>query len=226
MASLPVAPDPPLRCSNPPLNLHSRTVNHMKRTVVLALTLAAFALLGLCAPVPASASPEQGTFTMGVLEVTADPGEQFLTGNIMHIRNTVGVAALSPLPWGTATTAMEVLISVQVNVTTGTGSATGKTLDVYPDGTVEGTDQTELTGPGWWVYTGPTLTYLGRTINPGDWFFGLGNNIIAVKHGVSGKLMGLKTMETATGVTELSYPDLTPTGWAISYSTGTYLWLK
>jgi hypothetical protein len=205
--------------------LIERRIEHMKGKVVLALTLAILMLLGFCAPASYSAPPQMGTFTMGVLEVTADPGEQFLTGNIMHIRNSVGVSALSELPWGTATTSMETLISVQVNVTTGTGSATGKTLDVYPDGTVEGTDRTELTGPGFWVYAGPELTFNGRTIQTGDVFFGLGNNIMAVKHGVSGELKGLETMETATGVTELN-PDLTPTGWAISYATGTYKWLK
>ena len=42
---------------------------------------------------------------MGSLEFQTNPGEQFLTGNILHIRNSVAEVALSELPWGKAITA-------------------------------------------------------------------------------------------------------------------------
>lgn len=197
----------------------------MKGKVVLALALATFMLLGLCAPASASPPPEQGTFTMGSLEFTADPGEQFLTGNIQHIRNIVGVAVLSELPWGNAISATELVKISQVNITTGVGSAVSKTVDVYPNGIVVGTVETQLQGVAQWTYLGPPLTFGTVTITTGQTFFGLFTDILAVKHGVSGELKGLETKEIATGVVVLN-PDLTPAGITVGYAIGTYLWLK
>ena len=197
----------------------------MNGTVVLALTLAISMLPGLCAPASASAPPEQGTFTLGVLEFATDPGEQFLTGNILHIRNSVGVSVFSELPWGKAISASETVISTQVDVTTGVGSATSKTVDVYPSGIVVGTVETRLQGIAQWTYLGPPLTFGTVTITTGQTFFGLFTDILATKHGVTGELKGLDTKETATGVIVLN-PDLTPAGMSVAYATGTYLWLK
>lgn len=197
----------------------------MKEKVVLALPLAIFVLLGLCAPASGSPPPERGTFTLGVLEFTADPGEQFLTGNILHIRNSVGVSVFSELPWGNAISATEIVISAQGDVTTGVGRASSKTVDVYPNGIVVGTVETRLEGVAQWTYIGPPLTLGAVTITTGQTLFGLFTNILAVKHGVTGELKGLETNEIATGVVVLN-PDLTPAGITVSYATGTYLWLK
>jgi hypothetical protein len=199
--------------------------DHMKGKVVLVLTLAIFLLLGLCAPASASPPPEQGTFTLGSFDVTADPGESFLTGNILHFRNGVSVGVFSELPWGQAISGHETVIRSEVDITTGFGSATSKTVDVYPTGIVEGTVLTELQGLAEWTYAGPPLTFGTITIATGQTFFGLFTTILAVKHGVTGELKGLETRETATGVVILN-PDLTPAGMSVAYATGTYIWLK
>lgn len=197
----------------------------MNGKVLLTSTLAILVLPGLCAPAPASAPPEQGTFTLGVLEFETDPGEQFLTANILHIRNSVGVSVFSELPWGNAISASETVISTQVDVTTGVGSATSKTVDVYPNGIVVGTVQTTIEGVAQWTYPGPPLTFGTVTITTGQTFFGLSIDMLAVKHGVTGELKGLETKESATGVIVLN-SDLTPAGISVSYATGTYVWLK
>jgi hypothetical protein len=193
----------------------------MKRKTVLISSLAILMLFGIIAPVVAS-PPEMGTFTLGVLEFATDPGEQFLTGNILHGRNSVGESVFSTLPWGTPTTASETVIRYEVDITTGIGSSTSETVDVYPNGIVVGTVQTDLAGVGYWVYPGPNLTFNDESITTGQTFFGLYTNIMAVKHGISGELKGLVTKEIATGVTLLSYPDLEPLGIAVAYATGTY----
>ena len=161
-----------------------------------------------------------------IIEITTNPGEQFLTGNILHIRNSVGVAGWSELPWGKPVTATERVITTQADITTGIGSATSETVDVYTNGIVQGTVHTELEGVGFWTYPGPDLSFEGVSITTGQTFFGLLMNIIATKHGVSGELKGLKTKETATGVIMIDPDNGTLLGVNYTYATGTYMWLK
>jgi hypothetical protein len=71
----------------------------MRRQIILISTLVILMVFGDVAPF-ASTPPEMGTFTMGVIEFETNPGEQFLTGNILHIRNSVGESGLFGLPWG------------------------------------------------------------------------------------------------------------------------------
>ena len=172
-----------------------------------------------------SAPPEKGTFTMGSVEFQTNPGEQFLTGNILHIRNSVGEAGLSELPWGKAITASERVITAQGDITTGIGRSTSETVDVYANGIVLGTVETKLEGVRYWTYLGPELSFRGVTITTGQIFFGLFTTITAMKHGVSGELKGLETKETATGVILIN-PDGTLGTLTLGYATGTYTWLR
>jgi len=202
----------------------------VKTKIIFVFVLVISMLFGNVVPAFASAPPEKGTFTMGIIEFETDPGEQSLTGDIIHIRNSVGEAGLTPLPWGNAISSIETIDSAQGNVTTGIGTATSKSMEVYEDGSVVlGSVHTNIEGPQLWTYDGPTFSFTlnGRTfeITHGATYFGLYTNIIAVKHGVSGSLKGLETKETAAGVIVLT-PDLTPVGLTLGYATGTYTWLR
>jgi hypothetical protein len=203
----------------------------MRRRIILSSTLAILLLVGPVAPALASGPPEIGTFTLGVIEFETDPGEQFRTGNIMHIRNSVGQSGFTPLPWGNAISAVETIITAQVDITTGIGTSTSETEDVYDDGSVVlGAVQTDLEGLRSWTYLGPTFSFtLGSrafTIENGQTYLGLYTNIITVKHGVSGQLKGLKTKEIATGVIVLLSPENPIPVVTLSYANGTYTWLK
>lgn len=198
----------------------------MKGKTVLISSLAILMLFGIIAPVVAS-PPEMGTFTMGALEVTTDPGEQFPTNNILHMRNGVAAMGVSELPWGTPLTSTERVIRSELDITTGLGSATSKTEDVYANGVVVGSVETSLNGLGYWTYLGPEISFMGRTLTTGQTFFGLLMSGTAVKHGVSGELKGLETRETFTSVHLLDFSGPTPVSIGVNpgYATGTYTWL-
>lgn len=199
----------------------------MKARVVWVLTLGVLTLFGLCTPAFAAAPPQHGTFTMGTLEVTTDPGTQFQTDNILHMRDGVAAMATSGLPWGTPLTSTEWVSRSELDVTTGLGSASSKCEDVYANGVVVGSVQTSINGLGFWTYPGPNISLMGRTLTTGQTFFALLMSGTALKHGVSGELKGLKTRETFTSVHILDFSGPIPvsTGVNPGYATGTYTWL-
>ncbi len=196
----------------------------MKGKIILISALATLMLLSIVVPTFALTQPEMGTFELGVIEFTINPGEQLLTGNILHIRNGVSEAGLAGIPWGDPITANETVLTTQIDITTGIGSATSHTVDVYPTGTVIGTVQTKINGVGFWTYPGPTFSFTSNgmtaTVIHGETYFGLIITTIAVKHGISGDLIGLVDREDGTAVIPLTGPFALAMNFG--YATGVY----
>jgi hypothetical protein len=193
-----------------------------KKIFLFSLTTLLF-VLSLAAPVLAL-PPATGTFTKVTVQVGVDPGKQFMTGDILHIKGSISTVYHYGGPWGNSITSQSVAQTVQIDTVTGTGSVLLHAIDVYSAGTVEGTVNTKIVGRGPYLYLGPTFTYTlaGRTetITHGAVYIGGLIEGFAVKRGVSGDLTGVQIKSTFTGVNIMVGPL---TGVHLVEGTGTYL---
>ena len=178
----------------------------MKKTKKKIFIFSLFTLLfvlGLAMPVLAI-PPTRGSFTQVTVLVGVDPGKQFMTGDILHLKDSISEVYHYGGPWGNSITSQSIANTVQIDTATGTGSALLHAIDVYSAGTVEGTVNTKIVGRGPYLYLGPTFTFTlgGRTetITHGAVYLGALTEGFAVKHGVSGDLTGVQIKATFTGV--------------------------
>jgi hypothetical protein len=159
---------------------------------------------------PAFAQPIRGTFTQGIVQINVNPGVSFMTDNILHSRDGNSVSYLYGAPWGNSISGTGVLVSLVLNTSNGIGRNVAQVVDTFATGTVEGTTHSDSIGRGVYTYDGPTFTFTlnGRTgtITNGAVYTGGLFSGFAVKHGVSGDLKGLETMETYTGVNVMVGP--------------------
>jgi hypothetical protein len=179
-----------------------------KKVLGIAVVLMAVAMLAT--PVFA-APPTRGTFSQCIVEVTVSPGESFMTGDIGHTRGATTASYLYGAPWGNSLTdSGGTTTTLQVNHVTFTGRQIIKTHETYATGTSMGTVNAEIVGIGLYTYMGPTFSFdlpgVSGTVTQGATYFGILVEGFGVKHGVSGDLKGLKTMETFTGVAILAGP--------------------
>lgn len=178
----------------------------------LAVMVLALALLMTFASVPVfAAPPTRGTFSQGIVQVGVTSGKSFVTDDIQHERGGTSASYLYGAPWGnslpgtggTGTT-------FQLNMVTFTGGSTGKTYDNYAAGVTIGTINNKFTGIGPYTYNGPSFSFdlAGRSgaVTNGATYFGIIFTGFGAKHGISGDLKGLETMETYTGVLILASP--------------------
>lgn len=160
-------------------------------------------LLALATPVIAI-SPTTGTYTQVTVLVGIDPGKQFITGDILHIKDSISAVYHYGGPWGNSITSQSIAETVEINTALGTGQVLLKAVDVYTMGTIEGTVNTKIVGAGPYLYLGPTFTFTvgGRTetVTTGSVYIGSLTEGFAVKRGVSGDLKGVIIMATFTGV--------------------------
>jgi len=164
-----------------------------KKIFLLSLSTLLF-VFSLTVPVLAL-PPTTGTFTQVSVLVGVDPGKQFMTGDILHVKGSISEVYHYGGPWGNSITSQSIAQTVQLDTVTGTGSVLLHAIDVYSAGTVEGTVNTKIIGRGPYLYLGPTFTFTlaGRTetINHGAVYLGALTEGFAVKHGVTGDLTGV-----------------------------------
>lgn len=179
-----------------------REVN--KKVLVMVLAFALLMLFSAVAPVFA-APPTRGTFSQGIVQVADTPGESWVTGDILHRRSFTSVSYLYGAPWGNSLSGTgSTGTTFQLNTVTLTGGSVGKTFDTYAAGIVVGTINNKFVGAGPYTYMGPTFSFtlpgISGTVTNGATYVGLLFTGFGVKHGVSGDLKGLETMEKYTGV--------------------------
>jgi hypothetical protein len=178
----------------------------------LAAVVLVLALLMTFAAVPVfAAPPTRGTFSQGIVQVGVTPGKSFLTEDIEHERGGTSASYIYGSPWGNSLSGTGGTgTTFQLNIVTFTGGSTGKTYDIYAAGVTVGTINNKFTGIGLYPYMGPSFSFdlAGRsgTVTNGETFFGILFTGFGAKHGVSGDLKGLETMETYTGVLILAGP--------------------
>jgi len=198
-------------------------VKNTKKKTFLFSTIALTIVLSLAVPVLAI-PPTTGTFTQVTVLVGIDPGKEFMTGDILHIKDSISAVYHYGAPWGNSITSLSIANTIKLNTVTATGSALLHAVDVYDAGTVEGTVNTKIIGPGPYMYLGPTFTFTlaGRTemITHGTVYIGGLTQGFAVKHGVSGDLTGIQIKATFTGVNIMVGPLA---GIHVVEGTGTYL---
>lgn len=165
----------------------------------LALTM----LLLMVTPTMA-VSPTTETFTQVTVLVSVDPGKQFMTDDILHIKGSISAVYHYGGPWGESIAAQSEANTVELNTVSVTGSALLQTLDVYAAGTLEGIANTKIIGAGPYIYLGPTFTFTvgGRTgtVTHGAVYIGALMEGFVVKHGVSGDLKGAVMKARFSGV--------------------------
>lgn len=175
----------------------------MNRKVALLLSLMVLIPLVSFASVSASA-PETNTFTQVSVLVGVDPGNEFMTGDVLHVKGSISEVYHYGGPWGNSITSFSVANTVKLDTVSITGKVLLHAVDVYDAGTIEGTVNTRVVGPGPYLYLGPTFTFNvgGRTgtVTHGAVYVGALTEGFAVKHGVSGDLIGVEIRATFTGV--------------------------
>jgi hypothetical protein len=151
-----------------------------------------------------AAPPTRGTFSQGLVQIDVSPGESWWTGDILHVRGGTSASYLYGAPWGNSLSGGGTGTTFRLNFVTFTGGSGGKTFDTYDAGMVVGTINNKFTGAGPYTYMGPTFSFTlpgkSGTVTHGDTYFGILFTGFGVKHGVSGALKGLETMERYTGV--------------------------
>lgn len=186
-------------------------------------------LVMLAAPVMA-VSATKGTYTQVILSQVVFNGDNFMTGDIVHMRNKVGegYAYAVSFPLGNSLFASDTG-GGQLNLVSLTGNYLAHTLDTYTAGTLEGAINIKFTGGGVYVYTGPTFTFtlngVTGTLTTGDMFGGLLYEIMVVKHGV-GDLAGFTLNGESSGISiqAVIIGDPTLMGMNVDVETGTYSW--
>jgi hypothetical protein len=185
-------------------------VNVVNRKIILAILALTLLIMFAAAPVFA-APPTRGTFSQGIVQVGVTSGKSFVTDDINHERGGTSASYIYGSPWGnslpgtggTGTT-------FQLNMVTFTGGSTGKTYDIFTGGVTVGTINNKFTGIGPYTYNGPSFTFdlagISGEVTNGATYFGITFTGFGAKHGVSGDLKGLETMETYTGVLILAGP--------------------
>ena len=177
-----------------------------------AFVFLALALLMMSAIVPVlAAQPTRGTFSQGIVQVTDTPGKSFMTEDIRHERGGTSASYLYGAPWGNSLPDTGgTQTTLQLNMVTFTGGSTGKTFDTYTAGVTVGTINNKFMGIGLYTYNGPSFVFdlpgKSGVVTNGVTYFGIIFTGFGVKHGVSGDLKGLETMETYTGVLILVGP--------------------
>jgi hypothetical protein len=200
-----------------------------KILVITLLAMAIFMLFPTIAPVFAG-PPTKGTYTQVVVGITIVPAEQFLTGDIVHIRDGVGESYIygASFPLGNPISSFNTARG-QLNIVSFTGNWIGHTVDTYASGTVEGIINIKFNGAGAYVYMGPTFTFtvgtVTATLTTGDVFAGLLYDLMAVKHG-TGDLAGFTTKGTSSGISisQVIVGDPNMVGISLDFETGTYSW--
>lgn len=149
-------------------------------------------------------SPTTGTFTQVTVLVGVDPGKQFMTDDVLHIKGSTSAVYHYGGPWGESIAAQSQAITVELNTVSLTGSALLQTLDVYATGTLEGVANAKIIGAGPYIYLGPTFTFTvgGRTgtVTHGAAYIGALMEGFIVKHGVSGDLKDAVIEASFSGV--------------------------
>jgi len=177
-----------------------------------AVVVLALALIVTVAAVPVfAAPPTRGTFSQGIVQVGVTSGKSFMTDNIRHERDGTSASYLYGAPWGNSLSGTGgTQTTLQLNMVTFTGGSTGKTFDSYTAGVTVGIINNKFTGIGPYTYNGPTFSFnlpgISGSVTNGETYFGILFTGFGVKHGISGDLKGLETMETYTGVLLLAGP--------------------
>jgi len=193
-------------------------MNKKVQILFIALTM----LLLMVTPTMAGL-PTTGTYTEVTVLVGVNPGKQFMTGDILHIKGSISAVYHHGGPWGECITAQSEANTVELNTVSITGRAILQTLDVFTAGTLEGIANTKIIGAGPYHYLGPTFTFTvgGRTetVTHGALYIGALIEGFVVKHGVSGDLKGAVIKATFTGV-NINFGPLA--GVHLLEGTGTY----
>lgn len=169
-----------------------------------------------------AAPPLKGDFNRIIIQVDVNPGSQFLSDDILHIRGATSEASYYGAPWGDSVSSIGAA-SVNLNTITSTGEAILHTTEVYESGTVKGTVNAKLIGAGPYKYEGPTISFsvggITGTVEHGATYIGGLIQGTAQHHGVSGDLKGLVFTEQTNGV-NIQVGDLA--GVHLLESSGTY----
>jgi hypothetical protein len=193
-------------------------------SVSAMLVLAMLIILSAVAPA-VTAKPKLG-YTSGSVGVPASTGREWTSDDgIMHARDAKVNHYYYGAPWGYGTG--ESIGVWNLNVNDWTGNGISHAVDTYAGGTIEGITNYQYIGFGDFIYAGPTFTYDGVTVSPGDKFRGLLLSGIGVKHGTSGALEGLQIRSTFTAVSiRVVYnPQQVPLlDKSVSTSAVTYWW--
>jgi hypothetical protein len=183
----------------------------------------------LAAPVMAVPATK-GTYTQVILSQVVFDGDNFMTGDIVHMRNKVGegYAYAVSFPLGNSLFTSDTG-GGQLNLASLTGNYIANTVDTYAAGTLEGTINIKFTSGGVYLYTGPTFTFTTNgvtgTLTTGDIFGGLLYEIMIAKHGI-GDLAGftLKGESSGISIQAVIKGDPTLMGMNVDIETGTYSW--
>ena len=169
---------------------------------ILLIPLTVLMLMTLIAPALAT-PPTKGTFNRFIVQVDINPGFEFQTGDIMHIRGAVSEAYYYGAPWGNTISNIGVA-TVNFNTVTVVGGAVLHTIEVYDSGTVKGSVNAKIIGAGPYTYQGPTFSFsvggITGTVEHGATYIGGLIQGKATHHGVSGELKGLVFSEETNGV--------------------------
>jgi hypothetical protein len=164
------------------------------------ILLLSFTLTSLVSASP----PVTGDFYQVSVLVGVDAGNEFMTGDVLHVKGSVSDVYHYGAPWGDSIYSISVANTVKLDTVSVTGSVLLHALDVYDAGAIEGVVNTRVVGPGPYLYLGPTFTFTvgGRTetVTHGEVYVGALTEGFAVKHGVSGDLNGMQIRATFTGV--------------------------
>jgi hypothetical protein len=177
----------------------------MKKKILVPFLCCTIFLL-IVSPIMA-VQPTTETFTQVTVLVSysIDPGKQFMTGNIVHVKGGISDVYQYGGPWEEDWISSQYTTkSAKFDFDTATGYSLAKSLDVYSSGVFEGTTNSKITGGGNYLYLGPTFTFTvgGRTetLTTGTEYAGALAEGFLVKHGVSGDLKGTLIEATYTGV--------------------------
>jgi hypothetical protein len=153
-----------------------------------------------------AAPPIRGTFSQVVVQVGVTPPDKaFVTAHINHKSGSYSASYIYGPPWGNSLSGTGgAQKTSMLNLDTFTGMSLVKTASIFAAGTTKGTVNVKFNGFSLYTYTGPSFTFdlpgISSSVTNGETYFGILLTGFAVKHGVSGDLKGLETMEQGAGV--------------------------
>jgi hypothetical protein len=120
------------------------------------------------------------------------------------MRGGTSISYVYGSPWGNSLSGSGTTIYFKLDTVSLTGKSIDTVVDTYAKGTVVGVVFNEINGAGSYTYLGPTFTFTldgkSGTITQGATYIGGLISGFAIKHGISGELKGLSTVESYTGV--------------------------
>lgn len=198
-----------------------------KRTFCLIAPILALILL----TTPVMAVPKtKGLYTQVILSQVVFNGNNFVTDDLLHIRNRIGQGFSYQISYPLANWISSSDVgNGQLDLISLTGDYVGQTIDTFENGDLEGIISIKFSGPGIYTYMGPTFTFtlnsITRILTTGDMFGGLLYELMAVKHG-TGDLAGFSAKGTSSGISiqGVIIGDPNMVGISLDVETGEYIW--